>query len=527
MKHHYASNKTEPFRKLVPLRRWDGPVVSAEDIRTLDANTINHFHIPGAVLMERAAESCASRIIAQTPKDATITVLVGPGNNGGDGSAVARLLHRLGYQTTLVLAAERQRLQGEAAHNLKAAEQLGIPCVDSANTMATKTVVSQANVWVDALLGVGVEDAPRGRIADLLRILKSSRTTTHSIFAIDLPTGLTTSTGTTPGICLRADETITLAAPKPAHFLPRGIEVCGDTWVAPIGVLRGEVDTKMHADAHTRFIQQLHNRKPSSYKTSHGHVLVVAGSQHMPGAAVLSCKAAVQAGAGLVSLLAPQIVRQLVIGEEPAIIGVSLEEASDAATDKLLSPYTSLLIGPGLSTKNNTRALIQRLLTAWDDRPCIMDASALTFVSELDESNTLPPNTILTPHPGELATLLGENTATVLRDIPSATRICSERYGTITMCKAAGAWIHTSAGVRTVYGAEPILATAGSGDVLAGIIAAFASHSPLAEAASTAALLHIATGRALAEQRAVRSASANDLANHIPEGFAYMLGESA
>lgn len=518
-----------PLRKLIPIQHWNGPVVGANASAELDRSVIEELGLPGAVLMERAAEACVSRVLQRNPHSRSVAILVGPGNNGGDGSAIARILHEFSWKPTIILAADEQRLEGDAALNFQIAKRLGVKIVSARATESVVLALRSSPVWIDALLGVGNETAPRGTVATLLEhaveiAASSPESSNHWILAVDLPTGLSTATGRCPGLILRADETVALGAPKPGHFLPGGLRSCGETFVADIGVIRrSDVDAlTTHAVASKGFNRQKIRRDADSYKSSSGHILVLAGSNEMPGAAILCVTAALRAGAGLVSLASDESVRHLTIGREPSVIGVPLEDIADATDADLknaLSPYTSFLIGPGFGTNESRSRILHKILTALDERPCVVDADGLTILARSERTSKSTGPLILTPHPGELARLMLRATSEVLDDIPDCAAACSKRYVATVCAKAAGAWITDGEQTHVVYGAEPMLAAAGSGDVLSGIIAAFASKLSPAQACAHAAFLHVEAGRQLSSERFGSYATAIEIADAVSKAL--------
>lgn len=526
-----------PLRKLIPIRHWNGPILGAAAIAELDRMTIEDVGLPGAILMERAAEACVSRILQRRASSRRVAVLVGPGNNGGDGSAIARLLHEFAWKPTIILAAEEDRLRGDAALNFQIAKTLGVRIVPGGSTDEVRETLRSSSIWVDALLGVGNEEAPRGGVATLLEQAmeiadSSTERATHWTLAVDLPTGLGTASGRCPGLVLRADETVALGAPKPAHFLPGGLRTCGETYVGDIGVLnRSEVPKRTaRAFAASSFNDLAIRRGADSYKSSSGHVLVLAGSDEMPGAAALCVTAALRAGAGLVSLASDESVRHLTIGREPSVIGVPIERIEDVAGADLkdvLSRYSSFLIGPGFGTNEARSRVLHEIMAALDGRPCVVDADGLTILARSKRASHATGPLILTPHPGELSRLLGQETGSVLDDIPSATANCSGQYRATVCTKAAGAWIADGENTRVIFGAEPMLAAAGSGDVLSGIVAAFAySFSPI-EACARAAYLHVMSGRLLSQRRSGSYATAIEIADAVTDALVLLSRDDA
>ncbi len=490
---------------------WRGPVLSADEMRELDRATIERGLV-GAVLMERAAMACAERLFARFPQGARCVVLAGPGNNGGDGLALARLLDGCGWQVAVVLAADRERLTSDPRTNLDLLEaNICVFGVEEADRL-----LGDCDVAVDSLLGIGATSAPRGRVAIALDALRKHRDDIAFVLAVDVCSGLSTDTGAGAAWCVAASETVTFAAPKWAHVLPGGLDVSGDVYVADIGIpAQGRAQMWSRADVKESLI----GRSRAGYKNRFGHVLELCGSETMPGAAILAARGASRCGAGLVTIASDMAVRDVVVSAVPESMFV------DAATLRAAigsGAFTSFVAGCGLGRGADASRWLRVLLEEQQGRTAVLDADALHLLVEDDtliRSSTGP--LILTPHPGELAALLQVATADVSADPLASVRACAEKYSAVVLGKFAGAVIVSpDSAVRSVRGGVPALATAGSGDVLAGMIAALAAALSPLDAAATGAWLHVDAGRRAVPSSAPESMLAGEIADALPGVFA-------
>lgn len=434
----------------------------------MDAHTIDSVGVPGRSLMELAGLAVAREIDADD-----VLVLTGRGNNGGDGWVVARLLH---------LAGRRVRvwpLEGECSEDClamrRAAENVGVATVDRG---------VDADVVVDALLGTGLNADLRGEVARRVAWMMGRR-----IVAVDLPSGLCGDTGRVLGDCAAAEKTVTFQRARIGHFLEPGADLVGELVVAEIGLLPGDNLAEILEGSDL----VLPRRAASAHKGSHGHVGVVAGSAEMEGAAVLVCQAALRAGAGLVTLHIDHTPRQLPI---EVMVRHDLE----------LQDYDALVVGPGLGTRRDVAVSI------WQDfaGPAVFDADGLTALVGSFEASPHPR--AITPHPGEAGSLLGR----------SAREVQADRLGVVqalgaiapTLLKGRNTLVSGSP-VRINRTGGPMLATAGSGDVLAGVVGAFLAQglSPR-DALSFAAFVHGVAG-----EFSGPGLVASDLAVALPEAL--------
>jgi NAD(P)H-hydrate epimerase len=479
-------------------------VGSVADVRELDRRMIEDLGIPGAALMETAARGVADAIVrhhAEAARDGVV-VACGPGNNGGDGWATARWLHGWGFRVAVVEVG-RPGKGSDAALHRRAARKAGVAVQDE---------LGQAGLLVDAVFGTGLARPVSGKAAALLHALD-----THGapIVAVDVPSGLSADTGEVLGVCPRALRTVTFGRAKLGAFLRDGPDRCGLLDEVDLGFdAVPDASDLASAEIPTAADLSWPRRRPGDHKRDSGHLLVVAGSAAMAGAAILVCRAALAAGVGLVTLCAPNGARPR-LAALPA--EVMLLDGGDG--DRLgslpdeLDRFDAFAVGPGLGGGAPVAAGLGRALATWwskDRRPMVFDADALAFTGKPASAPR-----ILTPHSGEAGRLLGSDAAAVDADRLSAAGSLTARGAVLLKGRCT---VVAADGERPSLNptGSPVLATGGTGDVLTGLLGALLARGLAArDAARVGAFVH---GRA-AERLALRGAegwTATDVVREIP-----------
>lgn len=498
-------------------------VLTADSMRALDRRAIEELGVPSMVLMENAALGVAEAIAAELPGVERALVVCGPGNNGGDGLALARQLATRGVAVHAVVVREGG-LSTDAATQLEIVRRLGLDVEECKPEEAAGRLsgpLSGADLVVDAIFGTGLSRPLSG---DWARLAEWLRGASVPMVAIDLPSGLFGSEARIPGPHLQADLTVTFVAPKIAHVLPPASESCGKLAVSDLGVpglLDGvEPDLELLTGSELRAL--LPPRPRDAHKGSCGHLLVWAGSPGKSGAAVLAARAAGRIGAGLVTVACPEPILATV---EAASVESMTEPlpAVDAAAmlDRLIEltePRTALAAGPGLGqsepVRQAVRGLIEQCLL-----PMVLDADALNALAgELRLLRGRRAPAVLTPHPGELGRLLGITAGEVQSDRLAAARRAAEEAGCTVVLKGHRTIVATTGTPPAVDGVGgPELASGGSGDVLTGIIGGLmASGLEPHDAARLGVHVHATAGREVCEALGVRSLLAGDLVERIP-----------
>ena len=398
-------------------------IVTAHQMRELDRRTIQEAGVPGKTLMERAGSGVVSAMEETfgALKGKTVTIFCGKGNNGGDGFVVARLLRQKSSAVQVCLLAHTRDLKGDA----KVMYQRFVKGAGRSKVLSTPSpdhvhqLVRDSHVLVDALLGTGTSSPITGPYHEAIQAMNASEAPT---VAVDLPSGIDADTGATLGTAVQADLTVTFGNPKLGLFLGAGIDHAGRIHCVDIGIPSQYVeDLHLSLELLTPAAIRpwLPKRPASSHKGTFGHAGIIAGSSGKNGAAALAAKAALRSGAGLVTVATPASVQASVAAGIPEVMTLPLPETAEHTLSReALPPLQTFLqsrnaigMGPGLSTHAETADVI-RTLIARCDRPLVIDADALNALAGhtiLLRSRPISP--ILTPHPGEMARLLGESTA--------------------------------------------------------------------------------------------------------------------
>jgi hydroxyethylthiazole kinase-like uncharacterized protein yjeF len=443
----------------------------------------------GITLMERAGRAVADAV-ARHPLGVRVLVVAGPGNNGGDGFVAARVLAERGYPVTLMLAGRAGDLKGDAAEAARAWGR----AVEPARADAIG-----AGVIVDALFGAGLNRPVTGDARALIEAMNASGA---PVVAVDLPSGINGASGAVMGAAVRAAESVTFFRRKPGHVLLPGRVHCGKVRVADIGIpesVLAHVQPTIFANGHALWGRSFPIPRLDGHKYARGHAVVVSGGLSFTGAARLAARGALRAGAGLVTLASPREALAVNAAASLAVMVRAVDGAGELA--KLLSDrrLNAVAIGPGLGVGPASRALVQAALGG--GRAAVLDADALTSFAdvpaELFAAITGP--VVLTPHQGEFNRLFNssiqniENTSKI-----ELARVAAKTCGAVVLLKGPDTVVAAPDGrVAINENAPPWLATAGSGDVLAGIIAALlAQGMPSFEAACAGAFLHGEAGNA-------------------------------
>jgi NAD(P)H-hydrate epimerase len=508
-------------------------VVTAEQMREVDRLTIQQYGVPSLTLMERAGEGIAQAILERFGRQAKKGVLVvaGKGNNGGDGFVVARLLKKKRIRCEVALLARKEDLSADAAHNLRAYLKLkGKVTQVSANGLSLLSQrISKNALIVDAILGTGTRSEVGGLFAEAITLMNASGL---PIVAVDIPSGLDTDKGGPLGTAIQAEMTVALAYPKLGEVTYPGLDFVGDLVVADIGI---EPEAVLKVAPKTELLSRetvgwlVPRRDADTHKGTYGHLVVVAGSRGKTGAAILACRAAMRTGAGLVTLAAPRSLNNIFastlveVMTEPLVDNAAeeLEPLTDDAWRRLLERKNALLFGPGIGVNDGTQNSLRWLLRNLD-MPWVIDADGLNNLTleskRLREAKTPP---VLTPHPGEMARLIGSSTAAVNADRVETARSYALANRCHLVLKGARTVIATAEGrVFINPTGNPGMASAGMGDVLAGILAALLGQGLATEdALKLGVYLHGFVGDAVAASKGNIGLIASDIIEGIPAGL--------
>jgi len=476
-------------------------LLTAAQMRARETAAIESGGVTGRELMERAGRGVVGAVCDEWPELAATThraaVLCGPGNNGGDGFVVARLLAERGWQVTAFALGDPGRLPPDAAANQARWSALG-----ETRTL-DEAAPEEADLVVDALFGTGLARPLEGALADLV-----SRRAPRCV-AVDIPSGLCADSGRVLGAAMRADLTVSFHSAKPGHYLGDGPDHCGTLAVADIGLSHDPVPGAVTLGGPPLAARL--TKEAGAHKYGHGHALVLTGGAGRTGAARLAARAALRAGAGLVTLGVPGAAQLEVAAQITALMLARVEDGARLA-EVLADPRLSALcLGPGLGMAR-ARDLVPVVCGAAEPRPTVLDADALTAFADDPRVlfDMLHPGCVLTPHAGEFARLfpdIAERLAAPATAGPAysrldAARAAAGRAGSVVLLKGPDTVIAGPDGRATIHAAvyeraAPWLATAGAGDVLSGLIAGLMARgfTPMA-AAEAAAWLHAEAARA-------------------------------
>ncbi len=469
----------------------DSRLYLPETVRAIDAAAIEQCGIAAFELMRRAANAAYQELRRRWPEARHLLVLAGGGNNGGDGIELARLAMLDGRRVELVLLADPAQLRGAAAEAWSAFEAAG-------GTRCQVAHVDAADVIVDALFGIGLSRAIDGEAADwVARVNRGKR----PVLALDIPSGLDACTGMPLGAALGADATITFIARKLGLYQGSAAACVGDVVFADCDVPAGAF---ADAAAAARLLtdEDLHAAWPARgadmHKGHFGHLVIVGGQPGMPGAALMAARAALRSGVGLVTVIThPDHAAMLPLVQAELMVKV----ADDAAPlREWLEPASAIVCGPGLGQSDWSRSLLETVLEHAGSRPLILDADALNLIAETPRP--LPPQAVITPHPGEAARLLGCSTAALQSDRLAAAQALLDRWACTTVLKGAGTWVVAPDALPAFCPAgNPGMGVGGMGDVLSGMIGGTAAgRSPLGDAVRGAVLAHARAGDVAAAQ---------------------------
>lgn len=505
-------------------------VVTAEEMRRIDRETIDSIGIPGHVLMERAGVAIAKNIKEIYGRKKTV-VLAGGGNNGGDGIVVGRELFNSGWSVKVLLLIKEDRLSPDCLAQLRIAKKVGVPV--EFRTNITETDLHGAIV-VDALLGTGLNKPVEGPMAEVIGFLNKSGV---PVISVDIPSGISSDTGQVMGIAVKANYTVTFGLPKRGHLLFPGAEYTGMLIIEDIGFpqeLLSSDELKVEIPEVDWLKTLIPERPRYSHKGDYGHVLIVAGSRGKTGAAIMAAKACMRTGAGLVTLGAPETlmdVFQMRVTEEMTLPlpdrgdGTLSSKACAKILDFLSGKADVLCIGPGIGVSEDTERLMTEILRTLN-KPLVVDADAINSISGHKLLREYKAPLILTPHPGEMSRLISKaglktDIADIERDRIEAARSFSKETGVNLVLKGVPTVIANPDG-RVIINPKgnPGMATAGTGDVLTGMIGALIGQglNPF-EAATLGVYLHGLAGDIVASSKGEHSLIASDVIEAIPEAF--------
>jgi hydroxyethylthiazole kinase-like uncharacterized protein yjeF len=505
------------------LPEWLDPVYEAAEMRAVDAWAIEARGVPGVDLMERAGIGLARVTAAAARGAGPVRIVIGKGNNGGDGLVAARILREDGQRVDVLSVGDPMDLKGDARANL---EQLpGEPPMPF-----EPGALEGSSVVVDALLGTGFSGEPHDPVAGAIRAINEQDA---PVVACDMPSGADASTGEVHGEVVKAAVTATFHGTKIGLHVNPGKELAGEVSVVEIGIPRGAPAPAAAGLISERVVELVPRRARDGSKFASGTVVVVGGSRGLTGAPTMAALSAQRTGAGYVQVAVPhsaEPVLQLKL-LEGMTRGLPEEDGGHTAAgldeiEQLAERAGALVLGPGLGRREAAlefaRAVAQEV-----DKPLLIDADGLNaHAGRLELLRGRPGPTVLTPHAGELARLLDTDTSEVAAHRLACARAAAEQSGCVVVLKGDDSIVAAPGGpVAISPGATPALATAGTGDVLSGVIGTFLAKGLGAlEAAAAGVLAHARAGQVAARRFGADHVIAGDVIDAIPEAMGELRG---
>jgi ADP-dependent NAD(P)H-hydrate dehydratase / NAD(P)H-hydrate epimerase len=517
-------------------------ILTAAEMREVDRLTTSRYRVLGLTLMENAGRSVAEFIQSRFSNLAKrrIVVLCGKGNNGGDGFVVARHLLKMGAKPEVYLIGNPRELKGDAATNLKRWKKVGKLNPDRALDREFFAKLPPGSIIVDALLGTGVRGAVEGRLRDVINQV-NEREPGRYVVAVDIPSGLQADSGEVEGAAIVADHTVTFTAPKRGLVDREGVHRVGSLHVRQIGSPSELIDEtgkgSLRWSELAEFSMFALPRRSEGNKGDYGHALVVAGSVGKSGAAVLASWAALRVGAGLVTVATPEPVLPIIAAHTPEIMTEPLA-ATRAGTiserslegrlfANLLSGKRALAIGPGLTTQDETQNFVRSVVKS-RSVPIVLDADGLNaFAGRASELKHADGMLCVTPHPGEMARLLGCTVKDVQERRVEIALQASADWNAVVVLKGAGTVVASPDGNAYINSTgNPGMATGGTGDVLTGILAGLVAqfgrgvnHFGFAQIIAFGVYLHGLAGDIAYAENGEAPLMASDLIRAIPRAY--------
>ncbi len=508
-------------------------ILSTIEMRHTDRMATEKLSIPSLILMENAglkAAQCIANCFSPIA-DKTIGIFCGKGNNGGDGFVIGRHLSRLGAKIQFWLIGTRQEVKGDARVNLDIAAKLGLP-IRELDVWQTDTVLDDYDILIDALLGTGLQGKIQGVVADIICAINQFNGT---VVAVDTPSGLDCDAGLPLGDCVQADLTITMGNLKTGMLLYPGRGHLGELFIADLGVpdfIFDELKIQKHLLGLDDYIRFLPLRPPDAYKNSFGKVLVLAGSVGLTGAACLSSLAVLRSGAGMVILGSPKSLNAVFASKLTEVMTESLPETEQGSLAAAAFDYLSqtlawcdvLAIGPGLSTHPETQKFVQRILRE-QSHPLVIDADGLNnLVGHTELLKEYLKDLVLTPHLGEFARLTNLSCEEIEKSRLEVVQRFAAEWQVVLLLKGAPTVVATPQGQLFINPTGNAgMATAGSGDVLTGLIVGFLAQGLKAlPAALLGAFVHGLAGDRARWLMGQRGMLAGDILAQVPATLAEM-----
>lgn len=506
-------------------------ILSVKESREIDNYTINNIGIPGIVLMENAGLSVFQMIddYIELDKINKILIISGKGNNGGDGFVVARHFFAAGKDVSVILLGKYGELKGDALTEFNIIRNLGLKIKEFKGIEQIKKEIKDADVVIDGIFGTGFKGKPDKTISDIIRILNSSG---KSVFSIDIPSCVDGDNGNVSDVAVKAVATCTMGFIKKGMLFYPGRDYAGEIYVGDIGIPPKvaelfSIKTELLDNEYVRKILPI--RFPYSHKGTYGKVIVFAGSPGLTGAATLTSKSALRAGAGLVYLAMPKSLTFLYETKLTEVVKIPIEDNNgfykySSAIKDMTKDMDVLIIGPGIGKNDSVADFVKKIIREYNG-PIVIDADGINNITT-DDLKYSNGKWILTPHPGEFSRLTGMNITDIENNRLDVSIQFATEYNVILVLKGVPTVIATSDGKAFVNSTgNSGLSSGGSGDVLTGLIGGFLAQGINPEnAAICGVYIHgLAADIAISENETEYSLIASDLLKRVGKGIKKVL----
>jgi len=490
--------------------------------REIDRRTIEEFGVPGIVLMENAGRAVASVILAEYSSAQKIAVVCGAGNNAGDGFVIARHLISSGKEVSVYITQEKQHYKGDAKTNLNSLLEIKGDVKELEEKLPG---IKDTDVIVDAIFGTGLDRNVGGFYEKLIKFM--NRLSVPCV-SVDIPSGLDADTGRPLGVTVEADVTVTFAPPKLGMCIYPGVDHTGKLFVADITIPKTLWENlPFELLTFQKCVGLIKKRSADSHKGTYGHLLVLAGSPGKSGAAILCAEAALRTGSGLVTLGVPNSISPAIEEKTTEVMSISLKDSKNGtfhldAHEEVLAELnekkTALAVGPGISTSQSTGKFLEKVIMQCEV-PIVLDADALNIISKKPGIlRKAKAPVAITPHPGEMARLCGITTKQVQDDRIGTATSFSQKYGCYVVLKGARTVVSApSAEVFINPTGNSAMATAGTGDVLTGIIGGLMAQGyGCLQSCLLGVFLHGHAADLLLEETGTAGFTASEISRKIP-----------
>jgi hydroxyethylthiazole kinase-like uncharacterized protein yjeF len=509
-------------------------VTSVEQMRQMDSRAVKEYAIPEEILMENAGIAAYTVLLAETGIEQKCFVVVcATGNNGGDGLVVARKLHSMGATVQVYIVGDKSNFKGAAQQNLAMITKTGVPVIQCTKAETLTRALGLCDVVVDALFGTGLARAVEGVYLDIIQCINASG---KKVLSLDIPSGIHGDTGKVMGAAIQADYTVTFGLPKIGNILYPGFNYCGKLFVSRISFPRSlSDDTGIEVEISVP--SQLPERDPKGHKGTFGDVLFIAGAASYYGAPCFSSLSFLKAGGGYARLAAPESVIPHIAAKAAEIVYLPMEETEAGSISmknfkrllEIAEKVDLVVMGPGVSTHSETSTLVRKLVSDIE-KPILIDGDGLTAIAEDTEIvRKRKGQTILTPHPGEMARITGLTVHEIIEQEIRIVQDTAEKLEAYIVLKGAHSLIGTPHRLISInLSGNSGMGTAGSGDVLTGTIAAmYGLGYPIPDAVKAGVFIHGLAGDIAACNKGEDGMTASDIMEDLTSALSYYRKEYA